>query len=313
MTARHPAWTSMTGYAQLEFDLKGRHFKLQAKSVNHRYFEFRMRAPREWQMMENEIRTLCKEALQRGSVDFWIEEARSPAETRPQADANVSAAREFISGLTRTLRATQADWNGVWIPDAIKALILSRNSELWNSDETQTPQDLSPDSKEFAATIHELCEKLTEQRRTEGEQTRLSVLAHGSYIREQWNQICADLPRLKDSWRRGLEERIEKLSESLTGNSLDPQRIYQEFVLLADRRDVSEEVQRIDSHLKSLERLAEHPKESSVGKRLDFVCQELNREWTTLSNKIQDAGLNQLVGEAKLTIEKIREQSLNLV
>lgn len=305
----------MTGYAQLDFLVEGRQFKLQAKSVNHRFFEFRMRAPREWQMLENEIRSLCKEELQRGSLDFWIEEAKTPIYGKESgASEDFAKARAFVLKLGQVLKATEAEWQGTGIANSERAQFLARHSDNWNAESvSRDSSELPLDAEAFAVHVRSVCSRLMDQRRKEGEETRLSVVEHGQYIRKQWAEICRELPLLKDAWRKNLEDRLQKLAESFTGGSLDPQRIYQEFVLLADKRDVSEEVQRIDAHLKSLDALTTFPRESAIGKRLDFVCQELNREWTTLSNKIQDAALNQIVGEAKLTIEKIREQSLNLV
>ncbi|MEO5667386.1 MAG: DUF1732 domain-containing protein [Bdellovibrionota bacterium] len=308
-----PRWASMTGYAQADIGLKGRHFKFQIKSVNHRFFEFRIRAPREWQMLENEFRSWCKEELQRGSVDFSIEEARGAFAARGTSSEDFSKARGFICRLTQALEATQGDWGNSQISDGERARILSNHPETWNSDFNVKEVEVLPEADELKSFVMDLCGKLLEQRLSEGEETRRSVIEHGSYIRSQWELIRNELPPLKEAWRKGLEERLQKLAESFSGGSLESGRIYQEFVLLADKRDVSEEVQRIDSHLKALDALIESPKDPAIGKRLDFIAQELNREWTTLSNKIQDAALNQHVGEAKLTIEKIREQSLNLV
>jgi uncharacterized protein (TIGR00255 family) len=187
-----------------------------------------------------------------------------------------------------------------------------KNPTLWDSP-SSAREDALPEADEIKQVVDGLCRKLVAQRLEEGEETRRSVVEHGLYIRVQWEQVRAELPTLKDAWKKNLEERIQKLAESMGQSAPDPARVFQEFVMLADKRDVSEEIQRIETHLKVLDLLATQPKETAIGKRLDFICQELNREWTTLSNKIQDARLNQHVGEAKLTIEKIREQSLNLV
>lgn len=306
-------WSSMTGYAQEDLPLKGRHFKFQIKSVNHRFFEFRMRAPREWQMMENDFKSWCKDELQRGSVDFFIEEARGATTFASESDESLTTARSFVTKLSGLLAHTKDAWGHATLSDAEQAQILARNPELWSSDSGSRDTELIADADELKGFVKSLCAKLIAQRLSEGEQTRLSVVGHGNYIRTQWEVIRKQLPPLREAWKKNLEERLQKLAESFSGGVLDSGRIYQEFVLLADKRDVSEEVQRIEAHLKVLEALTTNPKEAAIGKRLDFIAQELNREWTTLSNKIQDAGINQHVGEAKLTIEKIREQSLNLV
>lgn len=311
--ARTSHWASMTGYAQADLSIKGRHFKFQIKSVNHRFFEFRIRAPREWLMMENEFKGWCKEVLQRGSVDFSIEESRSAAPSRGTSETDFSKARIFVARLAEALAATQGDWGAAQVPQAERALILARNIDVWVQEPALKESEGLPPADELRTFVESLCAQLLDQRLAEGEQTRRSVVEHTQSLRREWNLMSAELPTLKDAWRKGLEERIQKLAASLGGPALDPARVYQEFVMLADKRDVSEEIQRIDSHLKVLETLTLEPREDAIGKRLDFVAQELGREWTTLGNKIQDAALNQHVGEAKLTIEKIREQSLNLV
>ncbi len=310
---RNSKWASMTGYAQADLSVNGRHFKFQIKSVNHRFFEFRIRAPREWLMMENEFKGWCKEVLQRGSVDFSIEESRGAGTPRAAHELDFTKARAFVSRLAEALAATQGDWGAAQVPQAERALILARNIDVWAQEPLQKDAEKLPASEELRIFVTSLSTQLLEQRLSEGEETRMSVVEHAQSLRREWSLVSAELPALKEAWRKGLEERIQKLSASMGGTTLDPARVYQEFVMLADKRDVSEEIQRIDSHLKILETLTLEPREDAIGKRLDFVAQELGREWTTLGNKIQDAALNQHVGEAKLTIEKIREQSLNLV
>jgi uncharacterized protein (TIGR00255 family) len=311
--SRNSPWASMTGYAQADLSVNGRHFKFQIKSVNHRFFEFRIRAPREWLMMENEFKAWCKEVLQRGSVDFSIEESRGTSNSRGTTETDFARARIFVSRLAEALAATQGDWGAAQVPQAERALILARNIDVWAQDVPTKETENLPPAEELRSFVEGLCQKLLVQRLGEGEETRRSVVEHAQSLRREWSLVSAELPALKEAWRKGLEERIQKLSASMGGSTLDPARVYQEFVMLADKRDVSEEIQRIDSHLKVLETLTLEPREDAIGKRLDFVAQELGREWTTLGNKIQDAALNQHVGEAKLTIEKIREQSLNLV
>jgi uncharacterized protein (TIGR00255 family) len=264
-------------------------------------------------MMENEIKSWCKEILQRGSVDFSIEESRGAGGTRDAQEIDFTKARAFVSRLAEALAATQGDWGSAQVPQAERALILARNLDVWAHEAPPKDTESLPPSEDLQAFVRKLCLQLLEQRLAEGEQTRRSVVEHGESIRKEWNLVSAQLPTLKEAWRKGLEDRIQKLGATMGGATLDPARVYQEFVMLADKRDVSEEVQRIDSHLKALETLTTAPREDAIGKRLDFVAQELGREWTTLGNKIQDAALNQHVGEAKLTLEKIREQSLNLV
>lgn len=308
-------WLSMTGYAQTKWTHESRHFKFQIKSVNHRFFEFRMRGPREWQMMEASLKNWCKAKLERGSVDFWIDEVpRSRGEGESSTD--YSKVSSMFERLNEALKASRdsASWGRGWMPEFVRALVLARMPELWMDSALSSYSETElPSEEEIKRLVDEVCDKLIEARTREGEEIRIAVASLTDYIRKLWKDISEEVPSIRESWKKNLEDRLNKLSESFAGGTLDSQRIYQEFVILADKRDVTEELQRIESHLKALDQQIQSPTDSAIGKKLDFFMQELNREWTTLSNKIQNAELNQRVGEAKMAIEKIRELSLNLV
>lgn len=305
----------MTAFAELEKEWQGQHYKFQAKCVNHRFFDLKLRAGRDWQILENEIKSWLKAPLIRGSLDLWID--YSSNSIAPEQDSTKNKVSTFLKQFKSALEyGEDVKMSNPIVGTAIKAFALLNNSHLWMS-ELDNSANASP--KEIIGVdnlkkwIEELAEKLHEERLREGAQTHLAILEiHDSLLRSL-NLLNSKIPALLEEWRKNMEERIAKLAEKLEQASPDSSRIYQEFVMLADKKDVSEELQRIDSHLKALKKMLDAPSEMQIGKKLDFLAQELNREFTTLNNKTQDPETSEFIGLAKLQVEKIREQSLNLV
>lgn len=157
-----------------------------------------------------------------------------------------------------------------------------------------------------------LINELQEARKIEGQQTAEALTQHMKQMNLFHEEIASSWPKLRALWESQFRTRIQKVSEELKIGMVSEDRILQELLILAEKRDVAEELQRIESHAEALRKMLDQPPEN-VGKRLEFIVQELHREWTTLGNKIQNAEVSKLVMEAKLTLEKIREQSLNLV
>ena len=199
---------------------------------------------------------------------------------------------------------------------ALKAFALLQNQALWWNEEEEREEFSIKDSigtDQLKNWIAELSEKIAQERAIEGEETRKAIQEIHKNLSLSLKKLEAKIPALHQEWKKQMEDRIAKLAEKMEQATPDSSRVYQEFVMLADKKDVSEELQRIDSHLKALNSLICDPKEQNVGKKLDFLAQELNREFTTLNNKTQDPETSSEISEAKLEVEKIREQSLNLV
>jgi uncharacterized protein (TIGR00255 family) len=297
-------WRSMTGFASVELLHGKRRFRLQLKSVNHRFFEMRVRAPRDWQPLEVELRAMLKDKLLRGSLDLWVEELA-------QGDGGDARVRVFWGRLKAALKASHAEFPSPFFPEPVRALVLSRFPDLWLNEAAAEEAPLALGVVEQG--LQGLCEDMDKMRLAEGRRTAEAVRTEAARIRSAWTLLRERLPTLRDEWHRGLKERLAKLSEELARAPLpDDSRLNQELLLLAEKRDVAEEVQRIDSHLTALDDLL-GTSGANVGKRLDFLGQELNREWTTLNNKVLNAELSREIGEAKLSVEALREQSLNLL
>jgi uncharacterized protein (TIGR00255 family) len=307
----------MTSFAQIEKEHGGVLFKIQCKSVNHRFFDIKIRAGREWQMKENDIKSWMKPLLNRGSLDLWVDSSLPKSiNTDPSKDETKRRLSNFLSLLENASRDNNSAHPGLNEPSWLKPLVLSLNKDLWwnESPEESDPASSLNDCSELKDWFMELARKMQEARLIEGNQTRLAISHISKELRKHLDELSTETENLNRIWEKNLYERIEKLSEKL-GQDLPPDssRVQQEFVMLADKKDVSEELQRLDSHIKALESMIHTTQDGQVGKKLDFLAQELNREFTTLNNKIQDPELSKKLGGCKLLVEKIREQCLNLV
>jgi uncharacterized protein (TIGR00255 family) len=185
----------------------------------------------------------------------------------------------------------------------------------------KTPSESSGeglDNKSLEPLVNEISEELSQSllslRRREGEEIRRALDREKEVLSRSLKEFSTRLPELQNTWRRELESRMSEWAQLLAVKTPESDKIFQEFVLILEKRDVAEELQRIEAHIKALgSLLSENSKRDNLGKRLDFLAQELHREWTTLNNKVSDTDLSPFVADAKLAIERIREQSLNLL
>lgn len=289
---------SMTGFANGEIQAGKRTYKVQLKSVNHRFFEFRWRAPREWFALENLLRSLAKQELRRGFVDVLIEEEKASAQDK-NIDAYVNGLLDLDAQLPTRMHNQMSLYE--------RFDILIRNSDLWRNDTSN--EDLNADT--VRASFLALIKSLDKDRQREGEALRTQLVSIHRELAAYLSQIETELPQITQEWQQNLSAKFDTVAQE-KGISIAEERVTQELLFIAERRDVAEEVTRAKVHLEHLQDIVQNPPADS-GKRLDFLCQELHREWTTLSNKIQNQGLARLALNAKLEVEKLREQAQNFV
>lgn len=289
---------SMTGFASGEIKAGDRLYKVQLKSVNHRFFEFRWRAPREWFALENSIRSSAKQILRRGFLELLIEEERISAQDK-SIDSYVHSLLDLDAQLPSRMHNQMSLYE--------RFDILIRNSDLWRSDSSN--QELNDSSIREQMTV--LIDSLNKDREREGEALKAQLIEINNELSKHLSSIKDHLPSITEEWNLATKQKIETL---ITERSLaiPEERIAQELILIAEKRDVAEEITRTQSHLDHLSQLINNPPQD-LGKKLDFLCQELHREWTTLSNKIQHQGLSKIAQSAKLEVEKLREQAQNFV
>lgn len=294
---------SMTGFATFEREIGGKRFRLQAKSVNHRFLELKWRAPREWGAFETSARQSAQRILRRGSVEISIETAdrREAASAARPEDQAARLASLFENALAKAQSATK-------LSRAECAAFLERTSTLWMGDKTIEEELAAPDAERACA---DLLAALNASRRTEGARLADLLRGHTERLGKLREDIGARIENVRETWSLHLRQRLDELSATLNLPAPNQEKLLQELLFLAERREVSEELGRITIHLEACAKLLVDG-DPMPGKRLEFLAQELHREWTTLGNKVQDAELAQKIIDGKLEIEKIREQCLNL-
>ena len=296
---------SMTAYGAVATSVGGKSYKLQLKAVNHRFTEFRIRLPRNLNGAEADLRSLLQKNLERGSFDIWLEESFLDGAEKTPEKTDVG---KFFESLAKALKQGEGI-SRFSLPTPVRALILSRFPDLWLKKE-------GPDQGMEKATLltlaTELCQTVNGEREREGAACLKALKESATALEFYRVEVQARYPEIRRQWELSYKERLTKASEDLRAPGISEERILQEILVLAERRDVAEELQRAQEHGKELNRLLTSPA-GNFGKRLEFLTQELHREWTTLGNKIQSIEVSKWVVEAKLQIEKIKEQSLNLV
>jgi uncharacterized protein (TIGR00255 family) len=288
---------SMTGYGKGRAGAEGGSLTVEIKSVNHRYCEVGVKAPRSLLALEAEIRKRVGERLKRGKIDVFINQEFSDANAvvpmlnRPLAAAYVELfaqmRSEFALGgeIPLSLLASQ------------KEVVVLRESE---PDEDRARTFL-------AEALTTALDQLEKMRLAEGSATLDDMQARIDLVEETLGRIeerSAVVPR---EWQEKLKERLARLTGDL---EIDPQRMAQELALFADRCDISEELSRFRSHLQQFRALFQVAE--PVGRQMDFLVQELNRETNTMGSKSNDAELTRLVVAIKAELERIREQVQNI-
>lgn len=295
---------SMTGYAHLEKSIGKQRYRIHLKSVNHRFSEIRFKVPRSWSAIEISAKKILQEKLLRGSIDFWVEDLSQ------ELSANEDKLNLLFSRLKEALEKS-VGFSKFTLPGPVRALILARFPEYWLSASGAETSII--DGQEILKAIEELIELLKTERSSEGERVVTDLLQYSNALDDHYQTLKQRVPKLRMDWEQKLRERMDILAKELQVPSLPQERLLQEFLMLAEKRDVAEELQRIEMHLSALKTLFKNPRPDGLGKRLEFLLQELHREWTTFGNKVQNSGVGSQIVEAKILLERLREQALNLV
>ena len=288
---------SMTGYGRGTAAFDGREMTVELKSVNHRYLDIGMRLPRHVSFLEDVFRTVLGENLARGHVDIYInyrntrKDARKVVIDTNLMEAYVSAAREANTQLG--LRDDITLMNALRLPDVSEVV-----------EEQEDRDAVAALAKEAAlAAIAEL----KVMRAREGQRLYEDLMAKAENVLTLADQIAERAPKVVEEYKLKLNERIAAL---LDGTAPDPARLAMEVAIFADKASIDEEIVRLNSHVAQL-RQALNADEPS-GRRLDFIVQEINREFNTIGSKANDAVLTNCVLAGKGEVEKIREQVQNI-
>lgn len=288
---------SMTGYGKGEADCDGLTVTVEIKSVNHRYSDISVKMPRTLMALENNLRKRLGQVLKRGKIDVYVNyELTGDSQTAPQLNYELAAAYQKILNDMRSKLGLAGETTAEYIASQ-KDVIQVKDVEL---DEKMLQKCL------FTALENGL-EQLLAMRRAEGEETRLDLEARLQAAEKLLTTVMERAPLVPLEWQDKLTDRLARLQQ---GVEWDPQRVAQEIAVFTDRCDISEEIARFKSHLVQFRALYEDAE--PVGRRMDFLVQELNREVNTMGSKSNDAELTCSVVGMKSELEKIREQVQNV-
>ncbi len=290
---------SMTGFGQAKAEADGITISVEVSSLNHRYLDIGIKLPSLLSPIENEARKLLQGRLERGRINVSItSEGELPGTGQLEFDEGL--ARQYIDAARNFARE-------VGLKDDIGATSTLRLGSLWTL-KTPRPEDMTDLWELAEKALNGAVDQLVEMRKNEGENMWEDLSKRIQRIETTRVDIESRAKIVIEEYRERLRERIASVLPA--DSEIDEQKLLTEMAVFAERADISEEVARLQSHIQQFETLA--GQESNVGRRLDFLLQEMFREITTIGAKARDAQISHEVVEVKGQLEKMREQVQNV-
>ena len=288
---------SMTGYGKSEQTIDSLNVTVEIKSVNHRYFEFSARVPREYGFLEEKLKKYCNSLITRGKVECYVS-----VEDLEEREMEVNVNETLAAGYVKALKELSERFG---LKDDIPAVTLSRYPNVI------TLHKASEDEERIWNAVKTVAEtavsKFIEMRETEGSKLRGDILSRADYIIECVEFIQGRSPETVREYNEKLKQRMKEL---LGDAAVDEQRLLNEAAIYADKIAVDEETVRLRSHISQLREFMNSSE--AIGRKLDFLVQEINREANTIGSKAQDVDIAKKVIAIKAEVEKIREQVQNI-
>lgn len=286
----------MTGYGRAEAVVAGLSLTVEVRSVNHRYAEYNIRLPRAFAILEPDVKKLMQARLARGSVSLAVSCNGGEVSDLPEIDRR---AADHYHRLLNDLRQRYR------MPDPVELEDLLRFSEIFRSRQTEIGRGQA--WSRLRPVLERALADLSRMRSREGSALERDFLRHLAALDRLLAAIRKSAPLRLRRFRDSFVRRIEQLAGP---GALEPRRLAQETAIYADRCDISEECVRLASHLEAFKRYLAGP--GPVGRRLDFLLQEINREVNTIGSKASDDRISQQVVQIKEILEKMREQAQNV-
>ncbi|MGM0844541.1 MAG: YicC/YloC family endoribonuclease [Bacillota bacterium] len=286
---------SMTGFGRAKMESEQHEVTVEMKSVNHRFREFNIRTPKQLFKIEDKLKKKMTEYINRGKVDAFITiTGEGLVHRRLKVDWQL--AEEYLQTI-HTLKGKFSLDDKVHLQD-----VLQRDEFITIEETQEENEDLEYLVEQ--ALIQSL-KDMTEMRKAEGEKLQEDLLSHISLFRDTLTSVSERVPEVINQYRARLERKIKEIA-----GDADESRIMTEIAIFADKSDISEEISRLESHLTQF--TASVDQNIPVGRKLDFILQEMNREVNTIGSKANDAGIASYVVEMKTCLEKMREQVQNV-
>lgn len=287
---------SMTGYGKENLSKNLRNYQIEIKSVNHRYLDISVKMPRTLSYLEEEIKKLISEKIKRGKVDVFVTFENNSAEGK-EIKINTEIAKIYIDELKKLAEQEAISAN-------IEVTEISKYPDVLS---IQNAQDEEQIKKELLEATNTAVERLIQMRQTEGSKIAEDLLQRIQYIKQKIREISKLSTGLIEEYVVKLESRIKEI---LVNQEIDESRLAQEVVIYADKCSIEEEVTRLDSHILQFEKLINS--NEAIGKKLDFIIQEMNRETNTIGSKANNLDITNGVIDIKTELENIREQVQNI-
>ena len=288
---------SMTGYGSAKGSVEGQEITVELKSVNNRYLDCSVRLPRNFLFAEDTVKQAVSAGVSRGKVDVFVS-AQASQESGTVVSVNEELARGYRDAVARITET-------LGLESGLNAFSLARFPDVLTVERRELDKDKA------AAALSEITAKAVEEfnamREREGERLRRDMIGKLETIEGLVSVVEERSPQTVKEYRERLEARLRDI---LADRSLDEQRVITEAAIFADRTAVDEETVRLRSHIAQFRTMLEEG--SPIGRKMDFLVQEFNRESNTIGSKCSDASLAKVVVDLKSEIEKIREQLQNV-
>jgi len=288
---------SMTGFGRAKEQIDGLDITVEIKSVNHRYFEFSCRLPRAYSFLEEKLKSKLSESISRGKVEVSV-----LIDDNTENATVVEINKEYASAYIKALKNLSKEYH---LKNDVKISSIANNSEIFKVKRQVLPDEVITNA--VFTVLEQALQNFIEMRTVEGERLFNDVIQRANYILEKVDFIEQRSPQTVKIYRERIEQKIKEL---LGDNTVDEQRILTEVAIFADKVAVAEETVRLRSHIKQFETLMSSS--DAIGRKLDFIVQEMNREANTIGSKAQDIEIAHTVVDIKSEIEKIREQIQNV-
>ncbi len=287
---------SMTGYGKANLTKNDRSYQIEIKTVNHRYLDISVKMPRQLSYLEEPIKKEIGNKIKRGKVDVFITFDNNSLEGR-EIKINTELASAYIKELKKLAESEN-------ILADIQVNDIARYPDVLNIENSQDDETIK---NEILEVLKIAIDNLIQMRQVEGIKMAEDISARIDYIQEKVQEISKLSTGLIEEYIVKLEERLKQI---LKGQEIDQARLAQEVVIYADKCSVEEEVTRLNSHISQFHNLINS--NEPIGKKLDFIIQEMNRETNTIGSKANDLDITNRVIDLKTQIENIREQVQNI-
>ncbi|WP_455052550.1 YicC/YloC family endoribonuclease [Mogibacterium sp.] len=292
---------SMTGYGRGIYSDNQRSITVEVKAVNHRYCDITVKMPRKYSFAEEKIKAATKEVMRRGKIEIGVS-IDNFGKSETDVNLNLEVAKRYYDALTRLGQSFELSGDG-----QVPLSLLAGMTDVLTT--VPAADDEEEFTRELMAALKEALEGISAMRTVEGEKLALDILKRADIIENTKNLIAERAPKIEREYKEKLKARITEL---LDGSVEVPEdRLALEAAIFADKANITEEIVRLGSHIDQL-RTFINGDEETVGKKIDFLVQEMNREANTIGSKSNDMDITSWMLDLKAEIEKMREQVQNI-